>query len=627
MTERKTWLILLLAALVALWGCSDDDDDVVNPPDETAFEVMAAAGIAYINDNTDCPGIIDADLLHDNLAEYTVIDVRAEADYLDGHIPGAYHATLQTLITDLATIPDDKPYVVACYSGQTAGFAKFAMEMLGYEDVQSLKFGMASWHTSLSGPLNNNIGDALTNPEVTNNNGELVEHAFPALSGYDNDSVVAERVAELLAGGFQSKTYASIRDNLDDYFILNYHSLADYEGTGTNGVPGHIPGAYQFTPYQSLGSDQMLANLPTDVDIVVYCWTGQHSSQVTAYLRTLGYRAFNLQFGANALYHSSLTANAWGPSQQNDYELEYGPLPSAEFLALAEAGAAYINDNTDSPGVISAQALHDNLDEYTVIDIRAADAYNAGHIEGAYNSSLATLLTDVGTTIPTDKPFVIACYSGQSAGFAKFALEMMGYEDVSTLGFGMSSWNSTLSTNTWNNPSNVGNYLTNSETTNNNGDLTWHDYPALTGDTSVAGRVAAVLAEGFKSKKYADIQDNLEEYFILNYHSLADYEGTGTNGVPGHIPGAYQFTPYESLGLGQMLANLPTDLPIVVYCWTGQNSAQVVAYLCMLGYDAYSLSYGANSLYYDSLTNNAVKWEASDQRNFDLFASSTLAVR
>ena len=29
-----------------------------------------------------------------------------------------------------------------------------------------------------------------------------------------------------------------------------------------------------------------------------------------------------------------------------------------------------------------------------------------------------------------------------------------------------------------------------------------------------------------------------------------------------------------------------TDMPIVVYCWTGQHSSQVTAYLNMLGYEA-----------------------------------------
>ncbi len=621
MRIRWTWMILMLLALGLMAGCSsDDDDDDPIVPTATPFETFAAAGAAYINDSTDCPGVLAADVLQANLDDYTVIDVRAEADYLAGHIPGAFHSTLATLVADLPSIPTGKPYVITCYSGQSAGFVKFAMEMLGYEDVKSLKFGMSAWNSTLATSTWNNpanVGNHLGTPETTGNNGELVEHTLPNLDAYTNSTVVASRVGELLAGGFKSKTWAAVNANLDDYFILNYWNDADYT------TIGHIPGAFQFTPNASLGIDQMLDNLPTDMPILVYCWTGQHSSQVVAYLRCLGYDAWNFQYGANCLMHDALPAGSqWSASSTHDYAMQPGWEPTTDFAALAAAGIAYVNDTTDFAGIISAQTLYDNLDDYTVIDVRGASDYAAGHIEGAYNSTIAALLTNVGTTIPTDKPFVVACYSGQSAGFAKFALEMMGYEDTKSLGFGMSSWNSTLSVNTWNNPANTANTLANPETTNNNASLTWHQYPATTGD--LATRVQAMLTGGFKSKKYVDIRDNLGDYFFLNYHELAHYEGTGTFGVPGHIPGAFQFTPAQSLGLNQMLGNLPTDKPIVVYCWTGQQSSQLTAYLIMLGYDAYSLSYGANNLYYDSLTNLGVKWEATDQKEFPLVTTKAM---
>ena len=92
-----------------------------------------------------------------------------------------------------------------------------------------------------------------------------------------------------------------------------------------------------------------------------------------------------------------------------------------------------------------------------------------------------------------------------------------------------------------------------------------------------------MLTEGFKGISYPDIQGNLDDYFIINYFGEADYLGMGSSGVPGHIPGAFQFTPYASMGIDQMLNNIPADMPVVVYCWTGQHSSAVVAYLNMLG--------------------------------------------
>ncbi|MFO7607592.1 MAG: rhodanese-like domain-containing protein [Candidatus Krumholzibacteriia bacterium] len=633
MKRSWTWLMLVMIALAALAGCSDDDNPLISA--KSSFQVMSEAGTAYINDNTSCPGIISAAALQANLGSYTVIDIRAEDAYLAGHIPGAYHSTLAMLLADVTAqaIPTDKPFVIVCYSGQSAGHAKIALELLGYESF-SLGWGMSSWSAATRGPWDNatiNAAQAdrnlLTNPETANNAGDLVVNDFPVLTE-PSGSVVNARVAAMLAGGFKGITYQTVSANPDQFFILNYHGLNDYLGTGTAGVPGHIPGAFQFTPYQSLGWGQMLQNLPTDMPIVVYCWTGQHSSQITAYLNMLGYDAYSLSFGANKLFYDSLTASKWTTAAYNDFALEVGSSPTPAFAAVAAAGADYVNDSLQSPGVITAAALQPMLGSYTVIDIRAQADYDAGHIPGAVRSSLGTLLTDLADgTIPTGNPYVVVCYSGQSAGHANIAMELMGYETY-TLKYGMSAWNS-ATRGPWDNATinatvAARNQLTNPETTNNNGDLGVHAFPELTGSagTAVATAVTNMLTAGFKGISYETISASLDDYFVISYKGVADYEGTGTQGAPGHIPGAFQFTPYQSLGIDQMLAHLPTDKPIVVYCWTGTGSSPVAAYLNMLGYEAYSLTYGSNKLFYETLVTGK-KWTVADHNDFPLEITPT----
>ena len=397
-----------------------------------------------------------------------------------------------------------------------------------------------------------------------------------------------------------------VLNGLENYFIINYFGEEDYLGTGTAGTPGHIPGAYQFTPYASLGVEQMLENVPSDMPVVVYCWTGQHSSQITAYLNAMGYEAYSLKFGSNALFHDELSAHVWNGTT-NEYPLEItAGTPTPQFAATVAACEALFNDSAVTVGAISADALAVDIATetytYNIIDIRGQSDYDASHIPGAYHSSLGTLLDDVGTTIPTDKPFVVACYSGQSAGHAVVALRLMGY-DAKTLLFGMSNWNTALS-GSWDN--NIDNLLASAETANNNGDLTAHSFPTLEGysaATVVEERVEEMLAAGFKGISYSDmVLNGLENYFIINYFGEADYLGNGTAGVPGHIPGAYQFTPYASLGLDEMLENIPADMTVVVYCWTGQHSSQITAYLNIMGYDAYSLKFGSNALFHDELS-------------------------
>ena len=615
MTKRWTWMALMLVALAALWGCSEDDPVT---PTQTAFEKMAEVGAEYLNDNADCPGVISAsDLLANGIENYTIIDIRSEQTYLAGHIPGAIHSGLATLLADVAAkaVGLDDQIIVACYTGQSAGHAKIALELMGYENVKSLKFGMASWNTEFAASWTNNTGDALAAPETVNNNADLTTHALPTLSENVN-TVVADRVAAILTAGFQGITYTDMVNNgLTNYFIVNYFGEADYTGNGSSGVPGHIPGAYQFTPYSSLGTGQMLENLPTNMPIVVYCWTGQHSSQVTAYLNMLGYEAYSLKFGSNSLFHGQLTSHKWVEAEaSHTYDYEMGSTPTPAFTDMAAAGVTYVNDNTDCPGVIPAETLFTNgVTNYRIFDIRSATDYTAGHIEGAFNATLGNLLTDVAANAALDAPIVVACYTGQSAGHAKIALELSGYENVQSLKFGMASWNSTLASS-WDNG--CADNLASASTDPENDNLVANAFPEITG--SVTDRVDAMLSAGFQGISYTDLINNgLENYFVVNYFGEPDYLGQGGSGVPGHIPGAFQYTPYASLDVDEMLPYLPSDgTPVVVYCWTGQHSSQVTAYLNMLGYNALSLKFGSNNLFHSQLT--AHKWSAAQTHDYPL---------
>ncbi len=608
MKTRLTWLLVLMLALTVFWGCSDDDSDDPGTPAQTSFEVMAAAGAAYVNDGGDCPGVFPATSLEANLNLYTVIDIRSEADYVAGHIPGAYNSSLGTLLDDLANeIPTTKPYVVACYTGQWAGHAKIAMELAGYPDVYSLTFGMSSWNQSLD-KWTINCQDYLTNPEQTNNP-VTEEFVFPVLTE-GTGTVVADRVADMLTNGFKGITYSTVDANPEQYFIINYFGSADYLGNPVSGTPGHIGGSYQFTPYSSMGIEEMLPNIPHDMPVVVYCWTGQHSSQVTAYLNMLGYDAWSLKFGSNNLFYSDLEAHKWGAGSQNDFALETGYPASETFTTIATSLLEYVNDGDECPGVMDATILNDHLSQYTVIDFRDLEHFDAGHIQDAYHSTLPTLKADVeGGIIPDDKPFVVACYTGQVAGHAKIALEMMGYDDTQSLKWGMSSWHTSLDSWTGNCDDGLGII----ETDNNMDDLEWNAYPTLAGET-LDSRVSSMLTADFKGIGFSSIEDHLGDYFVINYFPLADYIGEGGAGVPGHIPGAFQFTPYSSMGIDEMLGNIPTDIPVVVYCWTGQHSSQITAYLNMLGYNARSLTFGSNSLFYGVLSGH--KWGPTQQNDF-----------
>ena len=63
----------------------------------------------------------------------------------------------------------------------------------------------------------------------------------------------------------------------------------------------------------------------------------------------------------------------------------------------------------------------------------------------------------------------------------------------------------------------------------------------------------------------------------------------------GHIPGAINI-PWKNIVKPESLAMIPTDEPIVVYCYTGHTGQIATTALNMLGYDAVNMKYGYDGL-------------------------------
>ncbi len=301
-----------------------------------------------------------------------------------------------------------------------------------------------------------------------------------------------------------------------------------------------------------------------------------------------------------------LLINFFGCSKDESTKPE--PTPVNEFNLLTDYlendGGNYIN--TTAPKIVSAADVAADLSAYTILDIRGADAYNAGHIPGAINVTLGGIVDYAEANLNKTDKILVACYTGQSAGHAVLALNLLGYDAYSLL-FGMSSWNADF--DSWTNNCNSGfegQFTTNATALNDAGDYPTIETGEETGEAILKARVDAILAAGFKGKSASDVLANPGDYYIVNYFTQDQY--TGQEGCPpGHIQGAYQYTPKASLSTTAQLKNLPTDKPIVVYCWTGQNSSQVTAFLNVLGYEAYSLKFGVNGMVHDQLTGH--KWD------------------
>ncbi len=271
----------------------------------------------------------------------------------------------------------------------------------------------------------------------------------------DEGDVLADGITAALADWSPVMKADALFENLsdgdesNDPFILSVRSAEHY-------ALGHIEGAHNI-PWRTIVDPASLATLPTDEQIVVYCYTG-HTGQVAAtLLRLLGYDAVNLKFGMMGWTGDAEVLATTPFAAAPDYPVEtvahaltdsYTPptLATGETelseIVLARA-AAFM---ADWGPVVPASGLFENLsdgddsNDPIVVSVRSADHYALGHIEDAYNIGWKNIATDESLAkLPTDEPIVIYCYTGHTGQVAATALALLGY-DASNMKFGMMGW-------------------------------------------------------------------------------------------------------------------------------------------------------------------------------------------
>ncbi len=304
---KKLNKILLLAVVLPFFlitGCKDDDPVPANENFVKLTEYLIANDLdldnvldGWITAAPTDPAEVDA-----FLNGYQVFDIRGIDDYNASHIQGAVHSSLETIIDDAANAT--KPILVACYTGQSAAHAVVALRLSGHPDAKVLKWGMSGWNNELTSPWADATGDLATDANwTTDATASLAEYDYPEWTTNSTDpaEILAERVKVLTDGGFKGIPAADVLANPDNYFINNYWAQADVDHYG------HIKGAYRILPLTLKNDD--FRHYDPNKTVVTYCWTGQTSSMVTAYLTVLGYNAKSLKFGTNAMIYSTLESH------------------------------------------------------------------------------------------------------------------------------------------------------------------------------------------------------------------------------------------------------------------------------------------------------------------------------
>lgn len=270
------------------------------------------------------------------------------------------------------------------------------------------------------------------------------------------------------------------------------------------------------------------------------------------------------------------------------------------------------NEKFVAPPPSDATGLQAFYDKYHIIDIRSKEVYDAGHIQGAKNVTFGDILAEGAAA--GSKPVLIVCYSGQTACYATALMRMYGYKHTQALKWGMSGWTTENADASWNNKiganeaENHANWSF-SATAPSNMIFDDPEFATLksTGDAILKERVEQVVAAGFGAavKSGTAVLNNPNDYFINNYFSEADYAAFG------HIDGAYRILPLSLAGGEYKHLDPNSGAKVITYCYTGQTSAVITACLRVLGYDAYSMTYGMNGIYNTNPAWSANQWGVS----------------
>lgn len=325
MLNKYSKFLAILLAIVFVVSCSDDND--TNKPTINEADLL----IKYLEANGDyvntyLPALITAEEVFtlNQTGKVYIIDLRAANDYQAGHIKNAVNVQLADLLTHIKTVDVSKYDKIAlvCYTGQTAGFGTALLRFLGYNTVFDMRLGMCTWHEDFAGRWINAISNAYASQFVTTPappkpaKGKLPELKTGKTTGKE---ILEARVDALLKEGFGAAgiTAQAVFQDLNKLYIANYWTEAQYLN------PGHIPGAYQYTPKESLKYANDLTTLPTDKTVVIYCHTGTQSSMLAAFLRLLGYDAKSLLYGANSMIYDKMVEtnlSTWKASYIMNYE-------------------------------------------------------------------------------------------------------------------------------------------------------------------------------------------------------------------------------------------------------------------------------------------------------------------
>ncbi len=383
----------------------------IAPSVQTAMDAyygaLESAVAPYVNN------IISEEALNEKLMageDLFVLSTRRENDYLLGHIRGASNVPFgKDMFAGFEGLPKDKKIIAYCYTGQTAGQVTAALRLMGY-DVASLYGGM---------------GTAANAPRGWNNSG------YP-LASEAMDQVVAlyQNMPDHI-NMISSADFMALYEAGESMTLIDMRSADDY-------AKGHLKGAISM-PW-GMAVAENVAQIPDDVPVFIYCYTGQTAGQalVTLNLSGLETRSISLgwNFGLSKLdgFDAHVSTDVEALPNANRSLSKGIELAINQYYEKLEAAkeTSYVNN------IVTEETLKDMLESddqvFTLVSTRRPDDYASGHIETAINIPFGKDMVEPLMALPRTEKTILYCYTGQTAGQATAMMRLLGYDAASLRG-------------------------------------------------------------------------------------------------------------------------------------------------------------------------------------------------
>ncbi|NTW11680.1 MAG: hypothetical protein HGA30_00040 [Anaerolineales bacterium] len=337
----------------------------------------------------------------------TIVDIRTAEEFgKDGRIEGAVNVPMQEIFNSLDKVPaKDAPIVINCVSGHRGSIVMMGLRLMGYENVVNLAGGLNAWKAA----------------------------KLPVEGWVDWPTVWSDYLTAMPAGYYTVKA-----PDLNTALVEKAPFLLDVREAAELEKDGYIKGAVNIPVREVLNN---LDKLPAkDQPIVIYCASGHRGGMLMSALQLLGYTDVkNLAGGIGA----------W---KKAELPVETGTLPAAPVAGTApEVDAtrlanlnAFLTALPEGFYTVKPADLNVELTSATVpfiMDVRTADEFKAGFIEGAVNIAINDVPANLAQ-LPADKaaPIVVLCQSGHRGSIVMMYLRMLGYTNVRNLGGGMNAW-------------------------------------------------------------------------------------------------------------------------------------------------------------------------------------------